>query len=114
MFIVVTGSLGVHLPTDNGGSVRVRAMGPGAIVGEIAYMTGQPRNADVSCEEAATVFCITAATIRRIEAEDRDLAALLMSIFARSLSAKLALTNDLLTYANPVAAGPGAASPQIK
>ena len=114
VFIVVTGSLGVHLPTDNGGSVRVRAMGPGAIVGEIAYMTGQPRNADVSCEEAATVFCMAAATIRQIEAEDRDLAALLMSIFARSLSAKLALTNDLLTYANPVAAGPGAASPQIK
>ncbi len=106
VFIVVSGRLGVHLPNDNGGSVRVRAMGPGAIVGEIAYMTGQPRNADVICEENATVLCLPEIKIRQIEAEDRDLAALLMSIFARSLSAKLALTNELLTYANPAAAGP--------
>lgn len=103
VFILVTGRLGVHLPTENGGSVRVRAMGPGAIVGEIAYMTGQPRNADVVCEDQVTVLCLTATTIHQIEAEDRDLAALLMSIFARSLGAKLALTNDLLTYANPAA-----------
>ena len=104
VFIVVSGRFGVHLPTAGGGSVRVLVMGAGAIVGEIAYLTGQPRNADVICEQAATVLCLTASKIRQIEVEDRDLAALLMSVFARGLGAKLALTNELLTYANPVAA----------
>lgn len=103
VFVVVSGRLGVHLPTQ-GGSVRVRAMGPGAIVGEVAYLTGQPRNADVVCEEPASVLCLTADTMRQIEAADRDLAALLMAIFARSLGAKLALTNTLLTYAKPTLA----------
>lgn len=99
VFIVVAGWLGVHLPTGTGGAVRVRVMGPGTIVGEIAYMTGQRRNADVICEEATQVLCLTAQTIGKLEAEDRDLAALMLSIFSRSLAAKLAQSNDLLTYA---------------
>ena len=37
---------------------------------------------------------------------DRDLAALLLSIFGRSVGAKLALIKELLTYANPAAADP--------
>lgn len=98
VFFVISGRLGVHLPTVAGGSVRVRIMGPGAIVGEIAYMTERPRNADVICEEASTVLFLSAATIRQIEEEDRDLAALMMSIFNRSLASKLDMTNGLLTY----------------
>ncbi|MGL5008766.1 MAG: cyclic nucleotide-binding domain-containing protein, partial [Paracoccaceae bacterium] len=98
VFIIMAGRLGVHLPTDAGGMVRIRVMGPGTIVGEIAYMTGQPRNADVICEEASQVLCLPAGVIRRIEAEDRDLAALMMSIFARGLAVKLAQSNTLLTY----------------
>jgi len=98
VFFVVSGQLGVHLPKSSGASVRVRSMGPGTIVGEIAYLTNQPRNADVICEEAAEVLKLSESTIKRIEDKDRDLAALLMSIFSRSLASKLAQTNALLTY----------------
>jgi SulP family sulfate permease len=102
VFIVASGRLSVHLPMASR-SMRVRVLGPGAIVGEIAYMTGQPRNADVIADAATTVLCLPAAAIRRIEAEDRDLAALMMSIFSRSLAAKLEQTNGLLTYAQSAA-----------
>lgn len=98
VFFVVSGQLGVHLPASGGAHVRVRSMGPGTIVGEIAYLTGQPRNADVICEEDAEILKLSEATIKRIEAKDRDLAALLMSIFSRALASKLAQTNALLTY----------------
>jgi SulP family sulfate permease len=104
VFFVTSGRLGVHLPAALGGSMRVRVMGPGAIVGEIAYMSDRPRNADVVCEEATTVLCLTAASIRQIEEQDRDLAALMMSIFNRSLASKLDMTNGLLTYTTTMAA----------
>ena len=39
-------------------------------------------------------------TIRRIEAEDRDLAALMLAIFGRSLAVKLGQTNSLLTHSH--------------
>ncbi len=105
VFIVASGRFGVHLPAGprTNGSVRVRSMGSGAIVGEIAYLTGQLRNADVVCEERALVLGLSEAKIRRIEAEDPDLAAVLMSIFSRSLAVKLAQTNGLLTYAQSAA-----------
>ncbi|MFM2366010.1 MAG: hypothetical protein RIR95_618 [Pseudomonadota bacterium] len=99
VFFVTTGRLGVHLPNAPGKSLRVRVLGPGAIVGEIAHMSGRPRNAEVICEEASTVLCLSAENMRQIEAEDRDLAALMMSIFNRSLASKLEATNGLLTYA---------------
>jgi len=98
VFFVTSGRLGVHLPAAAGVSVRVRVMGPGAIVGEIAHITGRPRNADVICEQASTVLYLSADTIRQIEEDDRDLAALMMSIFSRSLASKLDMTNGLLTY----------------
>ncbi len=97
VFFLVSGQLGVHLPTASGHKIRVRAMGPGTIVGEIAYLTGQPRNADVVCEEATVVLCLTEVDISDIEANDRDLAALMLAILGRSLAAKLAQSNGILT-----------------
>ena len=100
VYFLASGCLAVDLPKPALGGIRVRTMAPGAIVGEIAYLTGQPRNADVICVEAAEVWCLTADTIRRIEAEDRDLAALMLAIFGRSLAVKLGQTNSLLTHSH--------------
>lgn len=96
VFFVVSGCFGVHLPTPSGCKIRVRAIGQGTIVGEIAFLTGQPRNADVICEEVAVVLCLTETTINDIEAQDRYLAALMMAIFARSLAVKLGQSNTQL------------------
>lgn len=96
VFFLVSGRFGVHLPTKQGRTIRVRTIGQGAIVGEIAFLTGQPRNADVICEERAVVLCLAEAEIEDIEENDRDLAALMMAIFGRSLATKLAQSNNQL------------------
>lgn len=96
VFFVLSGRLGVHLPTSAGRKIRVRSIGQAAIVGEIAFLTGQPRNADVICEEPAVVMCLTEADIAKIEANDRDLAAVMMGIFGRSLAVKLGQSNSQL------------------
>lgn len=104
VYFLTSGWLSVHLPTKTGQSVRVRSMGPGTIVGEIAYLTGQPRNAHVISEGESEVLCLPEATLRRIDATDRDLAALVLAIFGRSLATKLAQSNEILTHAQFAAA----------
>ena len=96
VFFVVSGRFGVHLQTTSAQKIRVRAIGKGAVVGEIALLTGQPRNADVICEEAAVVLCLTDAAIDKITAHDPHLTALMMAIFGRALAVKLAQSNTQL------------------
>ncbi|MBK6465678.1 MAG: cyclic nucleotide-binding domain-containing protein [Rhodobacter sp.] len=86
----------MFLTGQSGPPVAVRAMGPGAIVGEVASLLGLPRSADVICQEPARVLCLTHSTIQRLKAEDPDLAALLALILARSLAVKVTQTNALL------------------
>lgn len=99
VYILVSGQLGVFLPKSGGRGLRVRSMGPGAIVGEGAYLAHQPRSADVISDTQATLMRLSSATMASIDANDRDLAALLLAILARSVSEKLGQTNALLTYA---------------
>ncbi len=97
VYFLISGQLGVHLPSSTGPGVRVRSLGQGAIVGEIAYLTGQKRIANVISEGESEVLFLSEVTIRQVERDDRDLAALIMSIFSRSLAAKLANSNSRIT-----------------
>ena len=74
-------------------------MAHGAIVGEISYLTGQPRSANVISEDWTHVLCLRESTLRRIEKKDPVLSALIMSILCRSLAAKLLQSNAQLAYA---------------
>lgn len=99
IYFLASGRLGVLLAQRSGPAIRVRSMGPGAVVGELASLLKTPRNADVICEAAARVYRLSAGTIERLEREDRDLAALLWLILARSVALKVTQTNALLTRA---------------
>ena len=101
LFFLRRGRLGVFLAGASGPQVAVRSMGPGAIVGEVARLLAQPRTAEVICQEAAEVLCLSEATMDRIERDDPALAALLTTIIARSLARKVLLTNALLSGRQP-------------
>lgn len=97
IYFLASGRLGVLLPQRTGSAIRVRSMGPGAVVGELASLLDTPRNANVICETSAHVYRLSAEAIARLEREDRDLAALLWLILARSVALKVTQTNALLT-----------------
>ncbi|SLN20872.1 Bicarbonate transporter BicA [Roseovarius gaetbuli] len=97
IYFLASGRLAVLLPQRDGPAIRVRSMGPGAVVGELASLLDTPRNANVICEATARVYQLSADTIARLEREDRDLAALLWRILARSVALKVMQTNALLT-----------------
>ncbi len=95
IFFLVSGRLGVFLSDPIGPPVAVRAIGPGAIVGEVASLLGQPRGADVIGQAPARVLCLSEATIQALRPNAPDLSALLALILARSLAVKVTQTNAL-------------------
>lgn len=100
LFLLLRGRLGVFLTDAAGQKVAVRSMGPGAVVGEVARLLDHPRTADVLCQDAAEVLCLSEAAMDQID-RDPALATLLSTILARSLARKVLLTNALLSGRQP-------------
>lgn len=99
IFLLETGRLAVQLPGENGATLRVRRLGPGSVVGELARILDAPRTADIVAETDCTLRRLTDATLTRLEQDDAALALLVYRIIARALSQKVSQTNRLLTYA---------------
>jgi SulP family sulfate permease len=87
LFIVISGSLSVHLPqTASGTQKRLIAFGPGAVLGEMAVITGAPRSANALADEDSVLMELDNALIERLAADTPALAIAIM----RNLSALLA------------------------
>ncbi|MCU9849250.1 SulP family inorganic anion transporter [Defluviimonas sp. WL0024] len=96
IFVVEEGRLGVYLDRGEDGAMRVRVLTEGAMVGEIARYLHTARGASVVADGPVVVQCLSAATLDRLERDDRDLAAILHATIARELAEKVTRTNLLL------------------
>lgn len=99
VFFLEAGRLAVVVPGAQGQRIRVRSMAPGAVVGEVARYRDRMRTADVLAEMPSRVYRLSETSFARIEHDDRDLAALVHAILARSLSDKVVQTNRLVVHA---------------
>ncbi|MGZ5296872.1 MAG: SulP family inorganic anion transporter [Actinomycetota bacterium] len=89
VFVLESGRLQVEMVTPEGTRVRLRTLLPGAVVGEIAMYTGDPRTADVVAERPSVVLRLSRTSIERMEATEPALAAALHRWLARTLSERL-------------------------
>jgi sulfate permease, SulP family len=92
VFVLESGRLSVEMETPEGTRMRLRAMRPGVVVGEIAMYTGVPRTADVVAETPSVVLRLSRASIEQLEAEEPELAAALHRWLARTLAERLSDT----------------------
>ncbi len=92
VFVLESGRLSVEMVTPEGTRMRLRAMRPGVVVGEIAMYTGVPRTADVVAETPSVVLRLSRASIEQLEAEEPELAAALHRWLARTLAERLSDT----------------------
>jgi sulfate permease, SulP family len=92
VFVLESGRLSVDLVTPDGARVRLRAVRPGVVVGEIAMYTGVPRTADVVAETPSVVLRLSRDSIARMETAEPALAAALHRWLATTLSERLTET----------------------
>jgi len=85
LFIVHEGELEVISKTD-GKEKLVAQLGRGAIVGELAFLTGQPRNATVRAADAAVVIEVGAAHLRPLVEQRPAILDALGALMERRLS----------------------------
>ncbi len=99
IFFIENGRVNVQLSNPSGVPIRLRSLRAGAIVGEAARYLGRKRTADVVVHAPSVIWKLSDDAIERLEAEDRDLAAMLHACMARSLAEKVEKTNGMLTAA---------------
>jgi SulP family sulfate permease len=92
VYVLESGRLSVEMETPEGTRLRLRAVRPGVVVGEVAMYTGVPRTADVVTEMPSVVLRLSKASIERLEAEEPELAAALHRWLASTLAERLSDT----------------------
>ena len=92
VFVLESGRLSVEMVTPEGTRMRLRAVRPGVVVGEIAMYTGVPRTADVVAETPSVVLRLSRASIEQLEADEPELAAALHRWLATTLAERLSDT----------------------
>jgi len=96
LYYVESGEVTVLLELGEGHSLRLRKMGPGTVIGEAGVYLGERRNASVAADGPVRVQCLTAANLRRIEAENPALAVAFHRGIAKLLAERLANSNRTL------------------
>jgi SulP family sulfate permease len=96
LYLLEAGRLTVQLETAGGDVVRIRTLGRGTIVGEIAMYLGTPRTATVVADGPCHLLRLTREALERMEREEPELAAGLHKGFARVMAERLTDTLTLV------------------
>ncbi len=81
MYIVIAGVLGVRVRHDDGTESEINRHAPGAIVGEMALVSGQKRSATVYAINDAGLFRLSQADYKKLVAEDAQVETLISESF---------------------------------
>ncbi len=96
LFFIERGRVAVILEKPDGSLLRVNAMGPGTVVGEIAFLLGSPRSANVVVEADIVARKLTRKSLVTIRKHDPELAVAFHEFLARMLSERLVDANRLI------------------
>jgi SulP family sulfate permease len=89
IYFVESGTLTASVLSDAGATVRIRTMGPGAVIGEVALYTRRPRSASVVAESPCTLHRLSRSSLEAMVRDDPDMAARLQSWFAERMADRL-------------------------
>jgi CRP-like cAMP-binding protein len=89
MFVILDGEIEVRTVSPEGREVRLVALGPGAVAGEMAVLDGGGRSADMVASRRSRLWRISRQALLDMLRDEPDLALALM----RELTARLRRTN---------------------
>jgi SulP family sulfate permease len=96
LLFIESGRVAVQLEIGEGRSVRLRAFGPGSVVGEIAMYLGIPRSASVVADRPTVAYRLSARSLERMKKEHPELVAEFHQYMARLLAERLSDANKLV------------------
>ena len=100
IIFIATGRVAIVLDLQNGQTLRLRSMGAGTVVGEIAFYLGVPRSASVVALEPTTTYSLSSARLRDMQRDDPTLATIFHHYMARTLATTVVDTNRLVGALN--------------
>jgi CRP-like cAMP-binding protein len=74
MFVIYRGNVEVRLPNRDGNAQQVAELKPGSFFGEMALLTGEPRNADVVAVSEVETLEITKGILQQLLDNNTELA----------------------------------------
>jgi len=89
LFIVMRGALSVRLQQPGSNGKRLAAFGPGAIIGEMAMITGAPRSANAIADEETELLELDNKHLQYLEMHQPDTATALLRAIATILAGRL-------------------------
>ncbi|MBM3952243.1 MAG: cyclic nucleotide-binding domain-containing protein [Rhodospirillales bacterium] len=96
LFFIETGKVSIRLKTADGREARLRSIGAGTVVGEVAFYLDVPRSASVVADLPTAGYRLTRANLERLRVERPDLAAMFHEFIAHRLAARVAETARLI------------------
>ncbi len=96
LFLVECGRVSVQIETPEGIRLRLRTMGEGTIVGEIAFYLDQCRSASVVADTDAVVWRLSRDALARMKADDPDIASAFHEHLVRLLATRVTQTTNLI------------------
>jgi CRP-like cAMP-binding protein len=115
MYMVISGRLRAFDPRGDERDALLADMGPGAIFGEVALVSGEVRSASVAAITDAEVLCLDFAALERVRRRFPYTGAKLFRNLARVLAERLRTATDAIAAdppPAPAAAGVSRAAPQ--
>lgn len=96
LFFIESGQVTVKLQLEDGKTIRLRTMGPGNIVGEIAMFLGLKRSASVVADEQTVIYMLSRDGLEAMEKNSPEIAAAFGKFIIRLLAERLVETNRTL------------------
>ncbi len=91
MHFILDGRVGVMLPADNGGTMRVRSPGRCTTIGEMGLVSQAPRSATIQAEVASVLYVLATHQLETIKRERPALGQKLLTYFVTVMTERLHL-----------------------
>ena len=96
LYFIESGRVSIQLEGEAGGSIRLRSIGPGTIVGEISFYLREPRTTSVIADSRTAAWKLTITALDKMQEHAPNAASLFHEHVVRVLAGRLAETNRLV------------------
>jgi SulP family sulfate permease len=96
MHFILDGRVGIMIPTESGGTTRVRSLGRYTTIGEMGLVSQAPRSATIQAEVESVLYVLRTEQFEAIKREHPALGQKLLTYFVSVMAERLTFANRLI------------------